>query len=88
MSVAYCDPLLGCAWWDSLNLWSGRPRITCVTRDLWPFVRTRTLTEVRRELSHNARLEKGDGYFRFSGREASDWLDRTVKVPTLARVTI
>jgi hypothetical protein len=25
-----------------------------------------------------AQLEKGDGYFYFSGGEAADWLDRTV----------
>jgi hypothetical protein len=29
----------------------------------------------------DAHLEKGDGYFYFSGGEATDWLDRTVKVP-------
>ncbi len=40
------------------------------------------------ELGHKASLEKGDGYFYFSGSEATDWLDRTVKVPTLASLTI
>ena len=40
------------------------------------------------ELEHTARLEKGDGYFYFSGGEASDWLDRTMKVPTLASLTL
>ena len=40
------------------------------------------------ELGHKARLEKGDGHFYFSGGEASDWLDRTVKVPTLASLTL
>jgi hypothetical protein len=35
------------------------------------------------KLGHNASLEKGDSYFDFSGGEAKDWLDRTVKVPTL-----
>jgi hypothetical protein len=40
------------------------------------------------ELGHKARLEKGDGYFYFSGGEAGDWLDRTVKVPTLASLTL
>jgi hypothetical protein len=33
------------------------------------------------DLEHDVRLEKGDGYFYFSGGEATDWLDRTVKVP-------
>jgi hypothetical protein len=34
------------------------------------------------ELCIKAMLKKGDGYFYFSGGEASDWLDRTVKVQT------
>jgi hypothetical protein len=40
------------------------------------------------ELGHTALLEKGDGYFYFSGGEATDWLDRTVKVPTLSGLTL
>jgi hypothetical protein len=40
------------------------------------------------ELGHDARLNKGDGYFYFSGGEATDWLDRTVKVPTLSSLTL
>lgn len=40
------------------------------------------------ELGHNTHLEKGDGYFYFSGGEATDWLDRTVKVPTLSSLTL
>ena len=40
------------------------------------------------ELGHKASLEKGDGYFYFSGGEATDWLDRTVKVPTLSSLTL
>ena len=39
-------------------------------------------------LPHDARLEKGDGYFYFRGGEANDWLDRTVKVPTLSSLTL
>ncbi len=35
-----------------------------------------------------ARVERGDGYFYFSGGDALDWLDRTVKVPTLASLTL
>lgn len=30
----------------------------------------------------------GDGYFYFWGGEAADWLDRTVRVPTLHRLTL
>jgi len=38
------------------------------------------------ELGVDARLEKGHGYFYFSGGEATDWLDRPVKLPTLNNV--
>jgi hypothetical protein len=40
------------------------------------------------ELGIKATLEKGDGYFYFSGGEATDWLDRTVKVATLSSLTL
>jgi hypothetical protein len=40
------------------------------------------------ELGHDARLDKGDGYFYFSGGEATDWLDCTVKVATLSSPTV
>jgi hypothetical protein len=40
------------------------------------------------ELGIDARLEKGDGYFFFSGGEATDWLDRTVKVPIISALTL
>jgi hypothetical protein len=33
-------------------------------------------------------LAKGDGYFYFWGGEAADWLDRTVRVPTLRSRTL
>jgi len=33
-------------------------------------------------------LAKGDGYFYFWGGEAADWLDRTVRVPTLQSLTL
>ena len=39
-------------------------------------------------LGKGAELTRGDGYFYFSGGEASDWLDRTVKVRTLASLTL
>ena len=35
-----------------------------------------------------ARLEKADGYFYFWTGEAEDWLDRTVRVPTLHSLTL
>jgi hypothetical protein len=40
------------------------------------------------ELGHDAHVEKGDGYLCFSGGEAGDWLDRTVKVRNLAIPTL
>ena len=33
-------------------------------------------------------LTRGQGYFHFSGGEATDWLDRTVRVPTLHSLTL
>ena len=33
-------------------------------------------------------LAKGGDYFYFSGGEAADWLDRTVRVPTLHSLTL
>ena len=33
-------------------------------------------------------LARGDGYFYFWGAEAADWLDRTVRVPTLHSLTL
>ena len=49
-------------------------------------VTLKSISDRLAELGHKASLEKGDGYFYFSGGEATDWLDRTVKVPT--RLTI
>ena len=37
---------------------------------------------------HSVRLEKGDGYFYFSGGDAADWLDRTVNVPNVSSLTL
>ena len=34
-----------------------------------------------------ARLEKGNGYFYFSGGEATDWLDRTVNAHSLSSLS-
>jgi hypothetical protein len=37
---------------------------------------------------HRARLEKAAGYFYFFGGEATDWLDRTVRVATVNSLTL
>ncbi len=50
-----------------------------------------TLKTINSELSkrgYAARLDKGDGYFYFHTGEAADWLDRTVRVPTLSSLTM
>jgi hypothetical protein len=50
-----------------------------------------TLTTINHELAkfgHTARLVKGDTYFYFDSGEAADWLDRTVKVPTLSSLSL
>ena len=50
-----------------------------------------TLKEINSELAkrgHGARLVKAPGYFYFFGGEAADWLDRTVRVPTLSSLTL
>jgi hypothetical protein len=36
----------------------------------------------------SARLGKDNGYFYVSSGEAADWLDRTVRVPTLHSLTL
>ena len=41
-----------------------------------------------KRLGHNARLESADGYFYFLGLEPANWLDKTVKVPTLSSLTL
>jgi hypothetical protein len=50
-----------------------------------------TLKAINDELTprgHHARLEKASGYFYFFGGEATDWLDRTVRVPTVNALTV
>jgi hypothetical protein len=60
---------------------------------LRPDLRTMRLTvkaiddELKR-LGHDAQLVKGDGYFYFTSGETRNWLDRTVKVPTLSSLTL
>jgi hypothetical protein len=53
-----------------------RPRAVADTR--WP-ARVAAIT---------AHLEKGDRYFYFHGGDAADWLDRTIRVPTLSALTL
>jgi len=50
-----------------------------------------TVKAINEELakrSFGARLEKGDGYFYFSGGEVADWLDRTVNAPNLSSLSL
>ena len=37
---------------------------------------------------YKTHLEKGDGYFYVYGGEASEWLDRVIRVPNLSSLTI
>ena len=41
-----------------------------------------------RRRGHDVQLEKGDGYFIFQGGEAANWLDTTVRVPTVSSLTL
>jgi hypothetical protein len=50
-----------------------------------------TLKSINDELAttgHTARLAKGSRYFYFQFGEAEDWLDRTVRVPTVSSLTL
>ena len=50
-----------------------------------------TLKAINDELAKRrvgARLEKGDGYFYFSGGEARDGLDKTVNAPSLSSLSL
>ena len=50
-----------------------------------------TLKSVNDELArlgYTARLARASGYFYFQSGEAEDWLDRTVRVPTLQSLTL
>jgi hypothetical protein len=51
-------------------------------------VTLKTINDELARLGSGARLAKGDGYFYFSSGEATDWLDPTVKVSTLASLTL
>ena len=50
-----------------------------------------TVKAINEELAKRgsgAKLERGDGYFYFSGGEAADWLDRTVNAPSLSSLSL
>jgi hypothetical protein len=50
-----------------------------------------TLKAVSDELAKRgstARLTKASGYFFFQGGEADDWLDKTVRVPTVSTFSL
>jgi hypothetical protein len=50
-----------------------------------------TLKTINTELAkrgHTARLARGSGHFYFQFGEAADWLDRTVRVPTISSLTL
>lgn len=52
---------------------------------------TLTLKTINADLAkrgQKARLERGDGYFYFWTGEATDWLDKTVRVPTVGSLTL
>ncbi len=51
-------------------------------------VTIKVINDELKRLGHDAQLLKGDGYFYFTSGETADWLDRTVKVPTLASLTL
>jgi len=48
----------------------------------------KTVNEEPARLGNHAQLAKGDGCFYFWTGDAADWLDRTVKVPTLSTLTL
>jgi hypothetical protein len=50
-----------------------------------------TLKAINEDLAkrgHKAHLEKAEGYFYFSGDDATDWLDRIVRVNTVSSLTL
>jgi hypothetical protein len=51
-------------------------------------VTTKVIHDELARLGHDVHLEKGDGYFFFRGNGTNDWLDKTVRVPTLSSLTL
>ena len=48
----------------------------------------KAVNEALAKRGSDARLEKGDGYFYFSGGETTDWLDRTVNARSLSSLSL
>ena len=68
------------------------PLVPWAARSVKPIDVRLTAKSINEELAKRgsgARLEKGNGYFYFSGGEATDWLDRTVNAhaSTVSRST-
>ena len=50
-------------------------------------VTLKAINEALNGLAPDVRLAKGDGYFYFASGETANWLDTTVRVPTLRSLT-
>ena len=51
-------------------------------------VTLKAINEALNGLAPDVRLAKGDGYFYFTSGETANWLDTTVRVPTLNNLTL
>lgn len=51
-------------------------------------VSLRVINDELERIGADAVLARGDGNFYFWGGEATDWLDRTVRVPSLHSLTL
>ena len=51
-------------------------------------VTVKAINEDLNGLAPDVRLVKGDGYFYFTSGETANWLDTTVRVPTLGSLTL
>lgn len=51
-------------------------------------VTLKAINEALNGLVPDVRLAKGDGYFYFTSGETANWLDTTVRVPTLSSLTL
>ena len=51
-------------------------------------VTLKAINEALNGLARDVRLAKGDGYFYFASGETANWLDTTVRVPTLSSLTL
>jgi hypothetical protein len=51
-------------------------------------VTVKVINEELAKRGSGTRLEKGDGYFYFSGGEATEWLDRTVNGHSLSSLSL